>query len=131
MKTNKEKATEILLLLLMKNAVLSLMNVGPLPGKLSSCMGLSCFSFIRSKACLIKPVCCLYACLFMHTSSPRRVFCGFSDLSEIWFVVKSSTCSSMLYDPVQGQCLETFRLRHSLIFKVYLLHHLQLELTNG
>jgi len=50
-----------------------------------------------------------------------------SDLDEIWYVGRGRWVmhDGMPYDPIQGQCQghETFKVRNSSIFKIYLLRH--------
>ena len=50
---------------------------------------------------------------------------SFSDSDEIWYVGRGRWVmhDGMPYDPIQGQGHETFKVRNSLIFKIYLLRH--------
>ena len=50
---------------------------------------------------------------------------SFYDSDEIWYVGRDRWLmhDSMPYDPIQGQGHETFKVRNSLIFKIYLLRH--------
>ena len=49
---------------------------------------------------------------------------GFSDSDEIWYVGRGRYVKhdGMPYDPIQGQGHETFKVRNSSIFKIYLRH---------
>jgi len=48
---------------------------------------------------------------------------SFSDSDEIWYVCRDRWVmhDSMPYDPIQGQGHESFKVRNSSIFKIYLL----------
>ena len=50
---------------------------------------------------------------------------SFSDSDEIWYVGRGRWVmhDGMPYDPIQGQGHETFKVRNSSIFKMYLLRH--------
>jgi len=50
---------------------------------------------------------------------------SFSDSDEIWYVGRGRWVmhDGMPYNPIQGQGYETFKVRNSLIFKIYLLRH--------
>jgi len=57
---------------------------------------------------------------------------SFSNSDEIWHVGKGRWVmhDGMPYDPIQGQGHETFKVRNSSIFKIYLLRHFSCELAN-
>ena len=57
---------------------------------------------------------------------------SFSDSDEIWCVGRGRWVmyDGMPYDPIQGQGHETFKVRNSTFFKIYLLRHFLCELEN-
>ena len=57
---------------------------------------------------------------------------SFSNADEIWYVGRGRWVmhDSMPYDPIQDQGHETFKVKNSSIFKIYLLRHFQCELAN-
>jgi len=50
---------------------------------------------------------------------------SFSDSDEIWYVGRGRWLmhDGMPYDPIEGQGHETFKVKNSSIFKIYLLRH--------
>jgi len=70
----------------------------------------------------IRPYVHAYVCLSTES---------FYDFSEIWHVGRDQWVmqDGMLYDPVQGQGHEPFKVGNPSIFKSYLLCHLQWELA--
>jgi len=56
----------------------------------------------------------------------------FSDFSEIWYVDRGQWLMHkyMPYDPIQGQGHRAFEVPKVALFQLYLLRHLQCELTN-
>jgi len=56
---------------------------------------------------------------------------SFFDFNEIWLVGRDRRVmhDGMQYDPIQGQGRESFKVGNPIVFKSYLLCHLQWELA--
>ena len=63
--------------------------------------------------------------IWVRCPSVRTSTKCFSDSDEIWYVGRGRRVmhDGMPYDPIQGQGHETFKVRNSSIFKIYLIRH--------